>query len=138
MNADKLSESLSKLSDVIPYYFGCLVLSCVSFSISLAVSVGLLSFGMIIVYSFYTVIPYLVFAVPLQVLFNKRPRRFHIGYLLAYTILSIAAVFLVEALIFKEETTLFVSPDFYSVSFAAAVIYWFWDSVFLQRKYHFS
>ncbi|MBT2668831.1 UPF0715 family protein [Bacillus sp. ISL-4] len=91
-----------------PYYFFSLFFSCISLSVVIVIFSGELSWLLpgIIVYSFYIVIPYLIFAVPLQITFNKRPRKFNVFYLLIYTVLS----------------------------FVAAAIYWFWDSVFLQKK----
>lgn len=73
----KMSQKVSELSDVIPYYFFSLVSSCLSLStVMVMFSEG--SWGMlgIIVFSFYIIIPYLLFAVPVQVLFNKHPKKF--------------------------------------------------------------
>lgn len=134
----KLSEKVSKISDVIPYYFFSLFLSCISFSVFIIAFSGepsWLQLMPVIIYSFYVVIPYLLFAVPLQIIFNKRPRKFNVFYLLIYTVLSFVAVFLFNVMLFRVEPTYLVKTQiYYGFSFVAAVIYWFWDSVFLQKK----
>ncbi|MEK4536325.1 UPF0715 family protein [Peribacillus sp. FSL K6-1552] len=134
----KLSEKVSKISDVIPCYFFSLFLSCISFSVVIIVFSGepsWLRLLPVIIYSFYVVIPYLLFAVPLQIIFNKRPRKFNVFYLLIYTVLSFVAVFLFNVMLFRVEPTYLVKTQiYYGLSFAAAAIYWFWDSVFLQKK----
>ncbi|MGE7768891.1 UPF0715 family protein [Peribacillus sp. NPDC096540] len=134
----KLSEKVSEISDVIPYYFFSLFLSCISFSVVIIVFSGepsWLRLLPVITYSFYVVIPYLLFAVPLQIIFNKRPRKFNVFYLLIYTVLSFVAVFLFNVMLFRVEPTYLVKTQlYYGLSFSAAAIYWFWDSVFLQRK----
>lgn len=138
MRLGKLSEKAQKLSDVIPYYFFCLFFSCVTFSIAIIVFSGETSWLKplpVIIYSFYVAIPYLLFAIPLQVTCNKRPRKFNVLYLLLYIVLSFVAVILVSIIIFRNEPTYLVeSPLYYGLSLTAAAIYWFWDSVFLQKK----
>jgi hypothetical protein len=135
----ELSEKISKISDVIPYYFFSLFLSCISFSVAMIVFSGELSwlrFLPVIIYSFYAIIPYLLFAMPLQILFNKRPKKFNMLYLLIYTVLSFVAVFLFNVMLFRVEPKYLIKTQlYYSLSFVAAAIYWFWDSVFLQKKY---
>ncbi|MCO0601242.1 UPF0715 family protein [Peribacillus butanolivorans] len=134
----KLSEKVSEISDVIPYYFFSLFLSCISFSVVIIVFSGepnWLRVLPVIIYSFYVVIPYLLFAVPLQIIFNKRPRKFNVIYLLIYMVLSLVAVFLFNVMLFSVEPTYLVKTQlYYGLSFAAAAIYWFWDSVFLQNQ----
>ncbi|HWJ78596.1 MAG TPA: UPF0715 family protein [Niallia sp.] len=135
----KVSEKLSRISDVIPYYFFSLILSSISFSIFM-ITYGLdldwLSILSVIVISFYVCIPYLLFAIPLQIILNKRPRKFNMIYLFIYTLLSFVAVFLYNVVLFAVEPTSIVEKRlYYSLSFGAAVIYWFWDSVFLQKKH---
>ncbi|MBK5443341.1 UPF0715 family protein [Peribacillus sp. TH24] len=138
MGIGKLSEKVSELSDAIPYYFFCLFFSCISFSVAIIVFSGEISWLRplpVIIYSFYVVIPYLLFAVPLQITFNKHPRKFNVFYLLIYTVLSLVAVILFNVILFEREPTYLVKTQiYYGLSFAAAAIYWFWDSVFLQKK----
>lgn len=141
METGKLSEKVSELSDVIPYYFFSLFFSCIFFSVAIIIFNGEPSWlGLlpVIIYSCYVVIPYLLFAVPLQILFNKRPRKFNVFYLLIYTVLSFVAVFLFHVMLFGEPTYLMKTQLYYGLSFAAAAIYWFWDSVFLHKKIEIS
>jgi len=138
LEISKLGEKISEISVVMPYYFFSLFLSCISFSVVMIVFSGELSWLRllpVIIYSFYVVIPYLLFAVPLQIIFNKHPRKFNVFYLLIYTVLSFVAVFLFNVMLFGVEPTYLVKTQlYYSLSFAAAAIYWFWDSVFLHKK----
>ncbi|MFJ7306404.1 UPF0715 family protein [Peribacillus frigoritolerans] len=70
---------------MIPYYFFSLVSSCLSLSTVLVVfNLGTWGVIGIIVISFYVVIPYLLFAVPVQVLFNKHPKKFSLIYFCLY------------------------------------------------------
>ncbi|WP_179891135.1 UPF0715 family protein [Bacillus sp. AFS017274] len=133
----KLSEKVSKLSDVIPYYFFSLFFSCISLSVVIVIFSGELSWLLpgIIVYSFYIVIPYLIFAVPLQVFFNKYPRKFNLFYLFVYNIFSFIAVFIfyiVENLGFDMNVV--KMKEYYELSLSASVVFWIWDSIFLQKR----
>ncbi|MFD4932817.1 UPF0715 family protein [Peribacillus butanolivorans] len=133
----KLSEKVSKLSDVIPYYFLSLFFSCISLSVVIVIFSGELSWLLpgIIVYSFYIVIPYLIFAVPLQVFFNKYPRKFNLFYLFVYIIFSFIAVFIfyiVENLGFDMNVV--KMKEYYELSLSASVVFWIWDSIFLQKR----
>ncbi|MGG3944113.1 UPF0715 family protein [Peribacillus psychrosaccharolyticus] len=137
MGIGKLSGKISELNEVLPYYFFCLFFSCLFFSVAIIVFSGNTSWLQpfpVIIYSLYVVIPYLLFAVPLQIKLNKRPRKFNVFYLLIYTVFSFAAILFTEILFEVEPTYLVKSPIYYGLSFAAAAIYWFWDSVFLQKK----
>ncbi|WP_418789824.1 UPF0715 family protein [Peribacillus frigoritolerans] len=53
----------------------------------------------IIVISFYVVIPYLLFAVPVQVLFNKHPKKFSVIYFCLYIFFSLPAVFIYSSVL---------------------------------------
>ncbi|WP_367890628.1 UPF0715 family protein [Peribacillus muralis] len=134
----KASEKVSKLSDVIPYYFFSLYFfSCLSLATFIVLFSGELSWLLpgIIVYPFYIVIPYLIFAVPLQVILNKYPRKFNLLYLLLYTIFSFFAVFiffLVENL--NVPIDIVKMKPYYELSLSAAVVFWLWDSIFLHKK----
>ncbi|MEJ9232031.1 UPF0715 family protein [Peribacillus butanolivorans] len=141
MDAGQLNEKISEISEVIPYYFFSLFFSCISFAVVIIVSVetSWLRLLPVILYSFYVVIPYLLFALPLQIIFNKRPRKFNMFYLLFYTVLSFVAVFLFNVILFGVEPTYLVKTLlYYGLSITAAFIYWFWDSVFLQKKNEIS
>ncbi|WP_430025196.1 UPF0715 family protein [Peribacillus frigoritolerans] len=96
----KVSQKVSELSDLIPYYFFSLVSSCLSLSTVLVVF-SLDTWGVIgiIVISFYVVIPYLLFAVPVQVLFNKHPKKFSVIYFCLYIFFSLPAVFIYSSVL---------------------------------------
>ncbi|MDM5360281.1 UPF0715 family protein [Peribacillus sp. ACCC06369] len=137
METWKLSVKVSELSDVIPYYFFSLVSSCLSLSTVLVIFSEGSNWGLpgIIVFSFYVVIPYLFFAVPVQVLFNKYPNKFNLVYLYLYVFFSLVAVFIYSSVLnFDFSMEVLTTKDYYAMSLSAALIFWFWDSVFLQKK----
>ncbi|WP_076366207.1 UPF0715 family protein [Peribacillus simplex] len=132
-----MSQKVSDLSDVIPYYFFSLVSSCLSLSTGMVMfswgSWGLLG---IIVLSFYVIIPYLLFAVPLQVLFNKHPKKFSLLYLCLYIFFSLLAVFIYSSVLnFDFSMEVLTTMNHYAISLSAALFFWFWDSVFLQGSF---
>ncbi|WP_409303933.1 UPF0715 family protein [Peribacillus sp. SCS-155] len=132
----KISDSVLRLSDAIPYYFSSLFFSSISFSVFLIVFNGELAWFRllpVIIYSICASIPYLLFAVPLQLILNKFPRKFNVFYLLIYILLSFFAVLLSSMVLGAEPIDLDEIEVYYSASIAAAVIYWFWDSVFLHK-----
>lgn len=137
METWKLSVKVSELSDVIPYYFFSLVSSCLSLSTVLVIFSEGSNWGLpgIIVFSFYVVIPYLFFAVPVQVLFNKYPNKFNLVYLCLYVFFSLVAVFIYSSVLnFDFSMAVLTTKVYYAMSLSAALIFWFWDSVFLQKK----
>lgn len=90
---------------------------------------------LIVIFAFYFFVAYLIFALPLQYLLNKNPKRFSFVYFLYYLLLSLVANFL----IFYSQSTpsyppLITRPKIYFYSLVAAIGYWFWDSVFSQKK----
>ncbi|MDM5452304.1 UPF0715 family protein [Peribacillus simplex] len=132
----KMSQKVSELSDVIPSYFFSLVSSCLSLSTVLVIFSGGSWGGLgIIVFSFYVVIPYLLFAVPVQVLFNKHPKKFSLLYFCLYIFFSLLAVFIYSSVLnFDISMEVLTAKNYYAISLSAALIFWFWDSVFLQKK----
>ncbi|WP_409304987.1 UPF0715 family protein [Peribacillus sp. SCS-155] len=132
----KISDKVSRLSEVIPYYFSSLFFSCISFSVFLIVFNGELAWLRllpVIIYSIFISVPYLLFAVPLQIILNKHPSKFNVFYLFVYTLLSFAAVLLSSNIFGTELIGLVETKVYYGASIAAA-IYWFWDSVLLQKR----
>ncbi|PRS08758.1 hypothetical protein C6W22_11295 [Bacillus atrophaeus] len=85
--------------------------------------------------AFYFLFPYLVFALPLQVVLNKKPKRFSPLYLLYY----LAAAFVANGIIFSvlqsaDQPPLLQNKAFYLFGVLTAVVYWFWDSVLGEKK----
>ncbi|MFJ7512179.1 UPF0715 family protein [Peribacillus simplex] len=131
-----MSQKVSELSDVIPYYFFSIVSSSLSLSTMMVIlSEGSLEVLAIIVFSFYVVIPYLLFAVPVQVLFNKHPKKFSLIYFCLYIFFSLLAVFIYSSVLnFDFSMEVLTTKNYYAISLSAAIFFWFWDSVFLQKK----
>ncbi|MGO4899053.1 UPF0715 family protein [Bacillus sp. GM2] len=91
---------------------------------------GFLSFRAISLFMF---VAYLIFATPIQIFLNRKPKKYHGWYLLTYFIVSLVVCGIL-ALLTNYGLTIFVSYKLYLFSFLLALIYWFWDSVFRQKK----
>ncbi|CAK6477220.1 UPF0715 family protein [Peribacillus simplex] len=132
----KISQKVSELSDVIPYYFFSLASSCLSLSTVLVVfSLGTWGVIGIIVISSYVVIPYLLFAVPVQVLFNKHPKKFSLNYFCLYIFFSLPAVFIYSSVLnFDFSMDILTTKNFYAISLLAALFLWFWDFGLFTKK----
>ncbi|MCZ4248890.1 UPF0715 family protein [Bacillus amyloliquefaciens] len=78
---------------------------------------------------------YLIFELPLQLILNRKPRRFNINYLLIYTVSSFVA-WLIMAVLFEPYNpigSILASYGIYLFSILFALIFWVWDSVLLQK-----
>ncbi|AKI92204.1 UPF0715 family protein [Bacillus subtilis] len=77
---------------------------------------------------------YLIFAAPVQYFLNRNPKRFNAKYLLIYIFFSFL-VWLFFAFITDPKNTLnfLMGYEIYLFSVSFAVIFWMWDSVFLQN-----
>ncbi|QHM08377.1 UPF0715 family protein [Bacillus subtilis] len=77
---------------------------------------------------------YLIFAAPVQYFLNRNPKRFNGKYLLIYIFFSFL-VWLFFAFITDPKNTLnfLMGYEIYLFSVSFAVIFWIWDSVFLQN-----
>ncbi|PSB00313.1 hypothetical protein C6372_05070 [Bacillus halotolerans] len=78
---------------------------------------------------------YLIFAAPVQYFLNRNPKRFSLNYLLTYIFFSFL-VWLIFAITTDPKTTIdfLMGYEIYLFSISFAVIFWIWDSVFLQNK----
>ncbi|WP_369426313.1 UPF0715 family protein [Bacillus cabrialesii] len=78
---------------------------------------------------------YLIFATPVQYFVNRKPKRFNLKYLLIYIFFSFL-VWLFFAVITDPKTTIdfLTGYEIYLFSITFALIFWVWDSVFLQNK----
>ncbi|WP_354667503.1 UPF0715 family protein [Bacillus subtilis] len=78
---------------------------------------------------------YLIFAAPVQYFLNRNQKRFSLKYLLIYIFFSFL-VWLFFAVITDPKTTIdfLMGYEIYLFSITFALIFWVWDSVFLQNK----
>jgi hypothetical protein len=94
-------------------------------------AIALITIGIIAFYSFIT---YLIFAFPLQLLLRRNPRKFSLIHFLIYTAGAFLAVFVFWFIDYPPSAlAVFRSLHYYIMSIAAALIYWFWDSICLQK-----
>lgn len=79
--------------------------------------------------------PIYIFAVPLQILLRKKVKKFSVQYLLIYIVVALIALFLFSL---ASDPSYVLSEvkhvSFYYLSFVAAAVYWFWDSVFIKNQ----
>nr|WP_226639221.1 UPF0715 family protein [Priestia flexa] len=80
-----------------------------------------------------TLIPYSLIAVPLQVLLNKWPKKFNILYLLIYCLIATLFLYVSYKLKGNWSTPINNHGDILAFVVSAAVIYWFWDSIIMNR-----
>ncbi len=78
---------------------------------------------------------YLIFAAPVQYFLNRNPKRFSLKYLLIYIFFSFL-VWLIFAVTTDPKTTIgfLMGYEIYLFGISFALIFWVWDSVFLQNK----
>ncbi|CAN2252022.1 conserved membrane hypothetical protein; phage SPbeta [Bacillus subtilis] len=89
----------------------------------------------IFIIPFYAFIPYTIFAFPLQIFLRKKVKKFSVQYLLIYILVALIALFLFSL----ASDPFYVLTEvkhvnFYYLSFVAAAVYWFWDSVFIKNQ----
>ncbi|MCY8176583.1 UPF0715 family protein [Bacillus mojavensis] len=94
-------------------------------------AIALVTIGII---GFYALITYLVFAVPLQMWLRRRGKKFNLINLFIYTVIAFVATLSFFA-VTNPTSALAVlkSLNYYIMSIVAALIYWFWDSIFLRN-----
>ncbi|MGG4420142.1 UPF0715 family protein [Bacillus subtilis] len=118
-----------------------LALSCITYGIS----IGFYGFAYsnfepwmlitIFIIPLYAFIPYTIFAVPLQILLRKKVKKFSVQYLLIYIVVALIALFLFSLASDPSYVLTEVKHvNFYYLSFVAAAVYWFWDSVFIKNQ----
>ncbi|WP_024121552.1 UPF0715 family protein [Bacillus halotolerans] len=78
---------------------------------------------------------YVIFAAPVQYFVNRNPKRFNPKFLLIYIFFSFL-VWLFFTVITDPKNTLdfLMEYEVYLFSISFAVIFWIWDSVFLQNE----
>ncbi|MDQ0226202.1 UPF0715 family protein [Metabacillus niabensis] len=133
------NEELSKTVNIIPYCFLNLVVSSFFFFLFLSIPEGeylyFLLISVISVIPLYCVITYSIFAIPVQIFLNRKPKKFNLVYLVFYILCSFVAIFIIFTGLFNVSSIdLLKMERYYQFSFSSALIFWFWDSIFLQRK----
>ncbi|NPC94484.1 hypothetical protein HOO54_20205 [Bacillus sp. WMMC1349] len=86
------------------------------------------------VISTFMLVGYVLFATPVQIFVNRKPKKFSRWHLVTYFIVSFAVCATLLVLLNSYRWYNLTEPMLYIFSFVLAFIYWFWDSVFLQRK----
>ncbi|MGN2619576.1 UPF0715 family protein [Bacillus stercoris] len=126
------------MKKIAAYYLMTLGLSSLTFGLFF----GLFMYGDMIIALFtaaiallYAFMMYGLFAVPLQMMLQKKAGTFNVMYLLIYSVIAFIAAFL---LFFIGEPASIAktlqSYIYYVLSITAAVIYWFWDSLILYKR----
>ncbi|NGY80133.1 UPF0715 family protein (plasmid) [Bacillus megaterium] len=80
-----------------------------------------------------TIIPYSVAAVPLQIFLNKWPKKFNVFYLFTYCVVAILFLYISYKLQGNWSDPIWNYRKMFIFA-GAAIIYWFWDSVIMNKK----
>ncbi|NGY80308.1 UPF0715 family protein (plasmid) [Bacillus megaterium] len=81
-----------------------------------------------------TIIPYSVAAVPLQIFLNKWPKKFNVFYLFTYCVVAILFLYISYKLQGNWSDPIWNYRKMFIFAVGAAIIYWFWDSVIMNKK----
>lgn len=122
-------------SELILYYLLCLITSSIFVSLgSLLILKGpsFLSFWGVLITILYSFFVYLILASPVQYILNKNPKKFNILFLLIY--LVFAFIFSYVLMLLSGTENPLSTKNIYVVTCLSAVVYWIFDSIFLQNK----
>lgn len=121
--------------ELLPYHALTVISSSVSYSIFLIIIEpsyrAVIAFFMI---SLITIIPYSVAAVPLQIFLNKWPKKFNILYLFIYCVVAILFLYISYKFQGNWSDPIWNYRKMFISAVGAAIIYWFWDSVIMNKK----
>jgi len=121
--------------ELLPYHALTVISSSVSYSIFLIIIEpsyrAVIAFFLI---SLITIIPYSVAAVPLQLFLNKSPKKFSILYLCTYSVVAILFLYIFYKLQGNWSDPIGGYGKMFVFAVGAAIIYWFWDSVIMNKK----
>jgi len=121
--------------ELLPYHALTVISSSVSYSIFLTIIEpsyrAVIAFSVI---SLITIIPYSVAAVPLQIFLNKWPKKFNIFYLFIYCVVAILFLYISYKLQGNWSNPIWDYRKMFIFAVGAATIYWFWDSVIMNKK----
>ena len=121
--------------ELLPYHALTVISSSVSYSILLIIIEpsyrAVIAFFMILL---ITIIPYSVAAVPLQIFLNKWPKKFNILYLFTYCVVAILFLYISYKLQGNWSHPIWDYREMFILAVGAAIIYWFWDSVIMNKK----
>ncbi|UYP05990.1 UPF0715 family protein [Priestia megaterium] len=124
-----------KFKELLPYHALTVISSSVSYSILLIIIEpsyrAVIAFFMI---SLITIIPYSVAAVLLQIFLNKWPKKFNILYLFTYCVVAILFLYISYKLQGNWSHPIWDYREMFILAVGAAIIYWFWDSVIMNKK----
>ncbi|RDZ18867.1 hypothetical protein C3744_00260 [Priestia megaterium] len=121
--------------ELLPYHALTVISSSVSYSIFLIIIEP--SYRAVIAFfviSLFTIIPYSVAAVPLQIFLNKWPKKFNILYLFTYCVVAILFLYISYNLQENWSDPIWDYRKMFIFALGAAVIYWFWDSIIMNKK----
>ncbi|NTU25551.1 hypothetical protein HPX95_05035 [Bacillus tequilensis] len=129
------------MKKIVSYYLKTLGLSSLTFGLFLGfysfvmygeMVIALFTAAIALLYGFMM---YGIFAFPLQMVLQKKTRTFNVMYLLIYSVVAFIVVFLF--LVIDDPASIawtLQSYFYYMLCIAAAVIYWFWDSLILYKR----
>ncbi|WP_412056603.1 UPF0715 family protein [Bacillus pumilus] len=123
-----------KFFKILPITFksiSCLIISSISFSLFITIYQYLfhgLSISYFIIYLPFISLFYLIFCVPLQLIFYNKATKYNLKYLSIYIIISAIVNILIIDAAFRNKFELILTI------IVSSLIYWFFDSLLLRNK----
>ncbi|WP_404452124.1 UPF0715 family protein [Virgibacillus necropolis] len=110
----------------------CSIFSALTLSIITTVFLIDFHYIAIIVFAFYYSIFYVLFATPIQLKLNQNPKKYNI----IYNVFYVSGAFIATAIatIVMSGENPFIILNFYIISILAAIVFWIFDSIFLQNN----
>ncbi|OAZ59820.1 hypothetical protein CHH79_00430 [Bacillus siamensis] len=108
------------------------------FGLYMFVYSGFVPFALVtvVIIACYAFVTYFLFAVPVQFWLRKKPKKCSLIHLFIYTAVAFLAVFLFWCMGSQSiNVRVFENFIYYMMSITAALIYWFWDSIFLRKQF---
>ncbi|MFD2043824.1 UPF0715 family protein [Ornithinibacillus salinisoli] len=105
---------------------------CAALTLSIITTIATTNFHYIaiIVFAIFYFIFYALFATPIQFKLNQNPKKYHIINFIVYAIGAFIASAIAIIVLFGENPL--ISIGFYITAMLAALVFWVFDSIFLQ------
>jgi len=131
-----LNEKVRVNRNMVLRSFLCSIYSAMTLSMITIIATMSINFHFIafIVFGFCYFIFYVLFAIPIQLKLNWTPKKYNITYLLVYLFGSIVASALAIVIVIGGNP--FITIGYYFIVIFASVVFWFFDSLILQKNKH--
>lgn len=128
---ENFKDKIRVVRNIISRSFLCSIFSAMILSLITIIATENFHFIAFIVFGFYYFIFYVLFAIPIQLKLNQTPKKYNIIYLLIYLFGALVASAL--AIIVMVGGNPFITIGYYFTAIFGSVVFWFFDSMFLQK-----